>query len=237
MKDAILSQLLDHAARAFPLEACGLILNAGYGYVALECENTSHDPEHSFLIDPLTYLDHAGQVAAVYHSHPNRTAEPSAADIASAERCNVPFVIIGYPDESIYRYTPKGILPAPYEGRQFVYGVMDCLSLVSDYYRHELGIIIEDNDRKQWGWWFDPRNETAFISGFIANGFQRVEVPKKNDLIIMEIGGVCANHAALYMGDNSILHHPSTGEVSKIEQYGQYWRKHTRCFLRYEDKK
>jgi proteasome lid subunit RPN8/RPN11 len=238
MNDANLQLIIDHVARAFPQEACGLIFKTGYGYQVLECANLSHDPEHSFMIDPMLYAVHADHIAAVYHSHPNRSPEPSAGDIASAERCNVPFMIIGYPSEEIFTYTPKGILPAPYEGRSFVYGVMDCLSLVSDYYRHELGIIINDGERKQWQWWLDPANQHAFVNGFIAEGFNVVTDLRPGDLIIMNTGGSpCPNHAAIYMGDSCILHHPSRGTPSRVEMYGQYWRQNTHCYLRYSNEK
>lgn len=237
MDDALLAQISAHAARVFPLEACGLILKRSYGYQLLECANTSHEPERSFLIDPMVYLNHADSIAAVYHSHPNSGPEPSEADIASSERCNVPFLIIGYPSEKVYTYTPKGILPASYEGRSFVYGVMDCLSLVSDYYRHELGIIIGNGERKQWGWWNDAANYHAFVNGFIAEGFERASDLQPNDLVLMTTGGgPCPNHVAIYMGDSWILHHPSTDTPSRIEMYGQYWRQATHCFLRHHEK-
>lgn len=238
MEDVNLKQIIAHAARAFPQEACGLIFKTGYGYQVLECENLSHIPEQSFLIDPLLYAVHADHIAAVYHSHPNRSPEPSESDIASAERCNVPFIIVGYPSEELHTYTPKGILPAPYEGRAFVYGVMDCLSLVSDYYRHELGIAINDGDRKQWQWWLDASHQHAFVNGFKAQGFEVVTDLKPNDLVIMTTGGgPCPNHAAIYMGDSRILHHPSPSAPSRLEMYGQYWRQNTHCYLRHINEK
>jgi proteasome lid subunit RPN8/RPN11 len=232
MSDRILQQITSHAARDFPREACGLVLQTSYDYQLLECANLSHEPETSFLIDPLVYASHVGKIAAVYHSHPNRGPEPSAADIASSERCNVPFLILGYPGEEIHVYTPTGILPAPYEGRDFVYGVMDCLSLVADYCRHELGIIINDGTRKQWAWWTDTANLHAFVNGFKSQGFEVVEELQSNDIIIMALGSPCPNHAAIYMGDSRILHHPGTGSPSRVEMYGQYWRQNTHCYTR-----
>jgi proteasome lid subunit RPN8/RPN11 len=235
--DSQLQQIINHAARAFPQEACGLIFKTSYGYQVLECANMSHEPEKSFLIDPMLYAVHADHIAAVYHSHPNRSPEPSAADIASAERCNVPFLIVSYPSEQLYTYTPKGILPAPYEGRSFVYGVMDCLSLVADYYRHELGIVINDGERKHWQWWLDKSNLHAFVNGFKAQGFEVVDDLQPNDLVIMSLASPCPNHAAIYMGDSRILHHASIGTPSRIEMYGQYWRQNTHCYLRYRNEK
>lgn len=235
MQDQVLSQIIAHAERVFPLEACGLLINTGYNQTVIECENVSHEPDNSFLINPLVYAQWAEQITCVYHSHPNRSPEPSSADIASAERCNVPFMIVSVPSYAVFTYKPTGILPAPYEGRQFVYGVMDCLSLVSDYYQHELQIQIRDGERKCWDWWQDPQYESAFINGFIANGFIKVKELQDNDLIIMNLGGgPCANHAAIYQGNNTLLHHPSATCDSRVEMYGQYWRQNTVCYLRHE---
>ncbi len=236
MQDQVLSQILAHAERDFPNEACGLIINTGYSYTVIECINTSHEPESSFLIDPLIYAQWVDQIACVYHSHPNQSAKPSPADIASSERCNVPFMIVSVPSGEVFTYTPSGVLIAPYEGRQFVYGVMDCLNLVSDYYRHKLKIIINDGDRKAWGWWKDDQHETAFIDGFIENGFAKVDELQPDDVIVMRLGGGCPNHAAIYYGDNMILHHPSRNCNSRIEMYGQYWQQNTVCYLRHHEK-
>ncbi len=236
MQDQVLSQIIEHAERVFPREACGLIINTGYSYIVIECDNESHEPDNSFLINPLIYAQWADKLACVYHSHPNRSPEPSPADIASSERCNVPFMIVGIPTNEVFVYKPTGILPAPYEGRQFIYGVMDCLSLVSDYYQHELQIIINDGERKSWEWWQDPQHENAFINGFLANGFITVTELQPDDIIIMSLGGYCPNHAAIYQGNNTILHHPSRQCNSRIEMYGQYWQQNTVCYLRHHEK-
>ncbi|WP_427501388.1 C40 family peptidase [Methylomonas sp. MED-D] len=233
MNDTILTQILAHAARAFPREACGLLLRDGGGVRVLECDNRAADPERSFLIDPAVYAVHAHRIEAVYHSHPNRDPAPSAADIASAERCAVRFVIVSYPSGQVAQYTPTGLPPAPYEGRAFVYGVMDCLSLVADWYRFERGIVLNDGERKTWGWWDDPANANAFINGFLAQGFARVDSPQPGDVVIMQLRGACPQHAAIYLGDNRILHHASPDAPSRVEMYGQFWRHKTVNFLRY----
>lgn len=236
MDNKIIDQITAHAARAFPHECCGLILNVGGSIFILECENQSHEPEKSFLIDPMTFALHAAAVVAIYHSHPNRAPTPSQADIASAERCNVPFLILSYPGSEIYTYTPQGIGPQPYEGRAFVYGVMDCLSLVSDYYQQEFGIYLNDGERKRWEWWLDPENAHAFIDGFKNAGFFEIDRPEAGDVVIMQIQSPCPNHAAIYLGDSVILHHPGEKNMSRAEMYGHYWRHNTVCYLRHQDR-
>lgn len=233
--DKTLQNIIEHGNRDYPNEACGLVIDTSYGYQAIPCVNQSHEPDKSFLIDPLLYVQYADRLAAIYHTHPDHSPTPSAADIASAERCAVPFLIVSIPSEEIYTYTPVGTLPAPYEGRSFVYGVMDCLSLVTDYYLHELGIRIDDGERKRWQWWADSVNNNAMLMGFIKQGFHVVSDLQPNDLILFSLGGYdCPRHVAIYMGNNKILHHPAEGTNSRVEMFGQFWRQAVACYLRYE---
>lgn len=233
MNPNIIDQITHQAAIHFPREACGFILDIAGQPQLLPCENISHQPERSFLIEPMLFAQHSGHIKAVYHTHPNQKPTPSVADIASAERCGVPFLILSYPGSEIHTYTPSGMLPAPYEGRPFVYGVLDCLSLVIDYYRHEFGIEINDGERKRWEWWQDIDNFYEFVGGFKNQGFFEVDRPAVGDVVIMQVRGLCPNHAAIYCGDSVILHHPSEGNLSKFDMYGHYWRKNTVCFLRH----
>lgn len=235
MSDAILEQITAHAERAFPLEACGLILRDAGGVRVMECENISHEPEQSFLVDPVIQAQNIGRILAVYHSHPNRSAALSQADIASAERCNLPFLVVSVPEFEICSYVPRGVPLSDYQGREFVYGVMDCLSLVTDYYRHELGIDLGDPPRLTFGWWEETENYHAFINGFLERGFQRVESPQLHDVVIMLLAGVCPHHAAIYRGDNVILHHATPSAPSREEMFGQYWRSRTICYLRHKE--
>ncbi|MBA4152635.1 MAG: hypothetical protein C0509_08740, partial [Acinetobacter sp.] len=132
-------------------------------------------------------------------------------------------------------YWPQGHkLPLPYEGRPFVYGVLDCLSLVTDYYQNEIGITLNDGERKAWGWWLDAGNQHALVNGLINQGFVPVDKPAIDDVIVMQIGGgPCPNHLALYQGNGRILHHPHVGARSGQELYGFYWRQNTVKALRH----
>ena len=235
MLDPIIDAITAHAARDYPNEACGLIVNSHGNTYVKPCENLSHTPDRAFLIDPLIITQHDGHITAVYHSHPNAPATPSVADIAASERCMIPYLILSYPGGELQKYTPQNQLPAPYERRPFVYGVLDCLSLVTDYYQHELGIKLIDNDRKAWEWWLDDDNAAAFVEGFKAQGFYQVNSLQKNDVIIMQLQSRCPNHAAIYAGENVMLHHPSQNNLSRYELYGDYWRKNTVCFLRHKN--
>lgn len=58
-----------HAARSYPREACGLVVNGQYW----PCRNIADEPEHRFVIEPRDYAVAAmmGKVEAVVHSHPH----------------------------------------------------------------------------------------------------------------------------------------------------------------------
>lgn len=234
MANDILKTILAHAERDFPREACGFIVQVGDVLQALPMENLSDEPEHSFMIDPLQFAHYAEHIVSVYHSHPNKSPQPSQADMDSAERCNLPFVIVGYPSGEVFTYKPKGGQVSPYVGRQFIYGVSDCVNLVVDYYQQEFGIALDDSIHLARDWYQDVGNYDRLKNALIQRGFAVVDDLKAHDLIVMQLGGQCPNHLAIYQGDNRILHHPSETSLSRAEMYGAYWRHNTAFYLRHE---
>ncbi len=233
MKDEIIEAIDRHAEREFPNECCGLVIQAGSSLSYVECVNTSHDPSNSFLIDPVVYARFGEKIKYIVHSHPNRSPDPSDADKASCERCNVPFLIYSYPSREIGSYHPSGY-KVPLEGRKFVYSIMDCFSMVRDFYRDELGIDIKDRVRRPFGWW-NEANASGYLIGDCSKwGFHKVGSPKHGDVIVMQLQGNAPNHFAIYLEGGLILHH-TMNNVSKREIYGSYWRKNTICVLRHSE--
>jgi len=233
IEDKIIAEITHHAAHVFPEECCGLVIDNGGVLQYIECENKSHQPENSFLIDPLVYARCANNVKFIVHSHPNRSPQPSEADKASSERAGIPFLIMSYPTCEVSNYYPTGY-KTPLEGRQFVYSVMDCFTLVKDYYSQVLNIEIPDRQRKPYGWWNESGAESYIMSDYEKWGFKKVDFLKSGDLIIMQLQGHAPNHAAVYLGDGIILHQ-TLNTVSRREQYGNYWRKNTVCYLRHNE--
>lgn len=230
MEDLLLNSIIEQAELAFPSEACGFILA---DYSIRPCENKAPDPTKSFLIDPLDFIKHKDTIIAVYHSHPNKDPLPSEEDKLSSNRSRLPFYILSYPSKEVYVYNPVATEIQPYEGRKFIYGLSDCLSLVTEFYSRELGINLGNGYRKYWDWWQDIEHENDFINGILEEGFEKVTTLEKNDIIIMQVGAKVPNHLAVYLGDSIILHHPSIGNLSRQEVYGFYWRNNTVAYLRY----
>lgn len=94
-------QIMEQALAGLPEEVCGLL--AGNGDVvsrAFPLRNASARTDF-FTIDPYEQLralremrDSELQLLAIYHSHPETPARPSAEDIANANDPDVAYVIV-----------------------------------------------------------------------------------------------------------------------------------------------
>lgn len=112
LSDELAAQMLGAAARAFPLECCGLIEGVrtgdGWRMTALhEAANVAEDPARHFLIDPQRQFDlmrklraSATRIIGCFHSHPEGPAEPSATDRVQALEDDFLWLIAGGSDES-----------------------------------------------------------------------------------------------------------------------------------------
>jgi len=97
----IIDAIVAHARRDFPLEACG-ILGGGDGAVSAHypMANTDKSNEH-FTMEPKEQFavvkdlrNKELAMLAIYHSHPETPARPSAEDIRLALTPDVSYVIV-----------------------------------------------------------------------------------------------------------------------------------------------
>lgn len=224
-----LQTMLQHAETAFPHEACGVILKVGKKTKVVRCRNISPTPETCFQIHPDDYTnaEDAGEIVGIYHSHPNTSAEPSPADLSMCEATGVPWHIVSWPQAG-YRYFEPSGYKAPLIGRPFVYGVHDCGSLVEDYYE-SVGIVVPKFSHGDNGWWNAGQN--LYMDSVQAAGFRRVDQLQQHDLILMQFEGTVPHHAAIFIGDDTILQHLD-GRLSGRTFYGEYYRKVTHSYWR-----
>lgn len=225
----LLPEIAAHAARDYPREACGLVVVVRGRARYLPCRNIAESHEH-FVIDPADFAaaEDAGTVALVVHSHPDAAPEPSQADRVGCEQSGLPWLIIGWPSGAVMQCQPSGY-EAPLIGRQFSHGLLDCWTLIRDYYRITLGVALPDYHRPD-DWWIN--GQTLYLDHYAEAGFVPVAEPKIHDMLLMQVAAPTPNHAAVWLGDGTILHH-QMGRLSSRDVYGGWYRKITTHILRH----
>ncbi len=224
-------QFKQHAEQTYPNECCGLLIVQSGRERYFPCRNLAEGKDN-FEIHPEDYAEaeDLGTITAVCHSHSNYSANPSESDLVGIEKSGMPWFIIGWPSQIITETRPSG-WEAPLIGRTFHFGVLDCYTLCRDYYRAEFGIELSDYSRSDKFW---ERGENLYVNNFKNEGF--VTIAEKDlqpgDAILMQILSPLPNHAAIYLGDNIILHHLQ-GRLSCREVYGGFYRKAATHFLRH----
>lgn len=242
LNDEVRQAIAEAGIREYPKEACGLIVTVGRKQRVFSCRNVAEDPRSNFIVDPLDYsvAADAGEVVAVWHTHPDAASAPSDADRAGCEGSELPWLIVGVSrangDFSVSEpclLEPQGFV-MPYLGRPYVDGVFDCYSLVRDWFLRERGIVLPDFPRRH----IDGTHISNLIGQLYEQaGFVRVDgdVPQVGDLFIMQINARGPNHLAVYLGDDQILHHAYRRLSSRAVYGGGYWQKHTVIHARHPE--
>ncbi|WP_144630268.1 C40 family peptidase [Bordetella genomosp. 13] len=259
MRKSILAAIRAHAVAEYPRECCGLIVSApdrlAHGgaterYIA--CRNAASDGDQ-FRIAAEDYAtaDDAGQVLAVVHSHPDADPLPSDADRVACEASGLPWYIVEVRAEGgvvearqVYSWAPEGY-QAPLLGRAFHHGILDCYTIIQDWYARERGIELPEFERAD-GWW--ETEQELYLDHFAEAGFRRLsdaEPLQPGDVILMQVLSKRTNHAGVYLGPRPLaerrdlhplaggmLHH-LYGRLSERVVYGGYWLECTRARLRY----
>jgi cell wall-associated NlpC family hydrolase len=229
--------IAEHARLEYPREACGLVIRKGHKQRPVACRNIALFPRTEFRIAASAFqrAEDEGEVLACYHSHVNTSPAPSDADKTVAENVNLPFIVIGWPTCSWQLYTPCG-WRAALVGRPYFHGILDCYTLVQDYYREKLRIELPDFDRGEGEWW--ERGANLYEENYAALGFSRIsDAPREHDVILMQLPPspvIC--HAAVYLGDGHMIQH-LTGRISGVTTYfvnNGYFAKATRKIVRHE---
>lgn len=226
--DTIIPDIIAHGKETFPHECCGLVIVFKGRLKYIRCNNLLAGD--AFCIDPEDYAraEDMGEIVAIGHSHPNIPPQPSEADKVACDRSGLPWIIVSIPSEEVTINKPKEF-NIPLVGRPFYHGILDCYSLIKDYYKQELNIELNDYLREP-EWW--NKGQDLYLDNFKKENFVEVTDAQKHDVILMQNGSDRVNHGGIYLGDCIILHH-STNRLSSRDVYGGYWRKNTRCILRH----
>jgi len=223
----------EHALQEAPREACGLVLVVKGRERYWPCKNLAADQDF-FVIDPDDYAaaEDAGEITAIFHSHPRSPAQPSEADRMSCEKSGLPWFICNPGTQMWCEIKPSGY-KAPLIGRQWVWGVSDCWTLVRDWYKEEWDLDLRDWDRpaSMMDFHMAPMFEDCFAeAGFVDLG---LELPEYGDMIFMRLDGSPGlNHVGVYLGEQLFLHH-LRGRLSSRDLWGGYYQKSTGLIVRH----
>jgi proteasome lid subunit RPN8/RPN11 len=228
-----LQEFQAHAQAEHPREACGLLIAIDGKERYIECRNAAEEPHQHFVLPAEDWLAATmrGTILAVCHSHPDAAATPSLADRSACEATRLPWYILSCPGFALERIEPCGF-QAPLLGREFVHGIHDCYALVRDYYKQVLSIELPEFERED-NWW--NKGDNLYLENYFKAGFRKVEDLQEHDGIIMQVRAPTANHAAVYLGDDKIMHH-LYGHLSNRTVYGGYWARNTVCIVRHESR-
>lgn len=249
----------EHALECYPEECCGVIVNnngntakagvakAGGKPKFIPTKNTSATPRQSFRIAAEDYaeLEDKYNIIGIVHSHINIPATPSEGDRVACEALGMPWWIVSVYNNEIkdwYYFEPEG-WEAPLVGRTFHHGVLDCYTLIRDFYKREMNIELLDFNRGD-SWW--DKGEDLYEDNFEKAGFVEVSDLQHGDVILMQYRANVINHGGIYitkplqsqsdlfdMGATPLLLHHPMPRLSERVVYGGYWKEITRKIVRY----
>jgi proteasome lid subunit RPN8/RPN11 len=232
---SLMEKIQAHAAEESPKECCGLVAVVKGRRKYFPCKNLAVTPEEHFALDPLDYaaVEDQGEIVAVVHSHPVTNHAPSQADRVACEQSGLPWHIVN-PNTGNWGYCEPEGFELPYVGREFAHGTVDCYSLCRDWYKREWGLELKNYLRRDQ-WWENGQN--LYLDNFEKEGFHRIPVSElqRGDALLMQLSSPVPNHAAIYIGDQQVLHHVQ-GRLSSRDVYGGYYAKNTACALRHESR-
>lgn len=240
---SLIEDIKQHAQDEYPRESCGLVVNIDGVDTYVRCRNLAENPGEQFVMQGEDYADAAdrGNVVALVHSHPNASAQPSDADRVMCEASEMTWHIISIGKTDQFEFSDlKTIVPtgweAPLRGRQFAHGILDCYTLVQDFYKRELHIQLGAYDRQDE--WWNKGGDLYSMDRLTAEGFYEVSRDnlQRGDMIIMQIRSPVPNHAGVYLGDGTMLHHMH-GRLSDVVPYGGMWTESTRRIVRHRGAK
>lgn len=245
-------QVLEHAQRDHPREACGLLARNKRGAIVYHpCRNMAPESaaRDSFRIHPEDWAeaeDLSAQILAVVHSHPDSDAHPSHADRWMCHESGLPWFVIAVPGGAWTLTLPE---PLPLLGREFHHGIVDCYTLVRDYYRQMLALELPNFERKDDWWQPGPNGEPGadlYRKHFAVAGFVDLGRPagrpdgdaqvRLHDVLLMRVQSQQENHAGVFVGPvhgvDCFMHH-LMGGMSRREPWGGVYMNRCTAVLRH----
>jgi predicted tail assembly protein len=220
------NEIIKYSKSKEPQESCGFVVLVGNEKVFMPCENVAEDKENNFEITPEDYINASekGEIVALVHSHPQGEPKLSQADLQTQLYSQLDFWLVC--DEQIRTFPKIQFLI----GREFNHGETDCYTLFRDFYRLS-GYEMPNFEREDY-WWEEDKN--LYLDNIEKQGFEQVNEPQIGDVILISVGANVPNHAAIYVGEQMVLHH-APKRLSKRDLYDGYWLKHAHSIWRHKE--
>jgi len=213
-----------HARDCYPAESIGCV--SGGRYIAFE--NVADDKKNFADPEPELYRQLMSERAidCLIHSHTNGKFYPTEQDMIAQINHGIPCGVLLCIDGKACTHIAlwgDALEPQPLEGRLFQHGIADCYEAVRDWYwvNHSYGGL--PPVPRSWEWWRNGRD--LFLEHIDLTDFETVKSSeiKKGDAILFKIPtrsltnkrlcvGETYNHAAIYLGNDTIYHHPSSAD-------------------------
>lgn len=225
----LLQAVMRHAQDVRPREACGLVARVDGEQRYIRCRNIA-ERDTDFVMHPDDFADaeDSGEIVGVAHSHVLASPNPSMADLVGVESSNLPWLIVSWPTGTYRLLQPNGF-EAPLEGRQYAWGVLDCYTLVQDYYARVLNLPINLHTDRDW----QKAEDCNYSEHLMKFGFLQVEEPRLHDVLVMRPKRGEPPHMGIYVGEGKMLHHYNN-RYSEISYYGTFWKERTVVIARHK---
>lgn len=225
-----------HATARYPEESCGLVVVERGKTKYIACANASERPMEDFAISAQEFAaaEDRGEILCIVHSHPNAPCRPSMGDKVSCESHRKPFLIVevGADGAGDMSWNEPHGYEAPLIGRPFVHGVLDCYSLVQDWYAREFKIVLPEFERQEL-WW--KKGDDLYMQHYADAGFSPIKgAINYGDVILMQMQSDVTNHGGVYIGDGQIVQH-IYNRLSSRDLYDGYFQEITRVVIRHKD--
>lgn len=122
-----------------------------------------------------------------------------------------------------------------YLGRKHEYGVFDCIILVHQFYKQELGVSFDLPPYSHSRQWMKEFTTTVFDERVSKYGTKVPLTDAKNyDLMVFKSAkSNLLIHFGIYIMPNQLLH-VEEGSVSRIEAISNYWMNHLYGIYRHD---
>jgi hypothetical protein len=130
---------------------------------------------------------------------------------------NLLYYLVSTNLDAAKEYFPDGyFINTPYINRPFVHGLFDCYTLLQDWMYKEKNIKLPFNINRPWEWW--SNQQSLYLSYAKEFGFAPISGKAQiGDVMLFSLGTTIANHCAIYVGENTVLHHRG-GKFSCFEK-------------------